>query len=267
VPAWDSLSSGEKAESSRKMELFAAMVEHMDWNIGRLVQYLKDRGLYDDTVFIFLSDNGPEGTSWKIGPPWDNSRMADWGKKGTFVQYGAAWAQVGAGPFRMFKGYESEGGIRTPMIVAGSGVVAGGRLSRAVTHVTDVPATILKIANVSSPTVFDGRPVLPLQGRDFLPILQDPKAIVRTDTDWIGGEVFGTRSIRQGDWKLLWLCQPAGPDDWQLYNLTSDPGETKDLSRSQPEIRARLVRLWEEYVRTNNVIIPTASPVCATAKP
>jgi arylsulfatase len=267
VPAWDSLSSGEKAESSRKMELFAAMVEHMDWNVGRLVDYLKAKGLYDDTVFIVLSDNGPEGTSWKVGPPWDNSRIEDWGKRGTFVQYGAAWAQVGAGPFRMFKGYESEGGIRTPMIVAGRGVVAGGRLSRAVTHVTDVPATILKIANVAHPAALDGRAVLPLQGRDFLPILQDPTAVVRKNTDWIGGEVFGTRSIREGDWKLLWLCQPAGPNDWQLYDLKSDPGETEDLSASQPEIKARLIGHWEEYARTNNVIIPTASPVCATAKP
>ena len=105
VPAWNDLPPDEKRKSARRMELFAAMVENMDANIGKLIGYLKTQGLYDNTLIIFLSDNGPEGNIMEMGPPWDNSNFEDWGKKGTFIQYGPAWAQVGAGPLRMFKGF------------------------------------------------------------------------------------------------------------------------------------------------------------------
>ena len=113
VPAWTDLSVEERRQSARKMELYAAMVEHMDANIGKLTSYLKDKNLYDNTLIIFLSDNGPEGNTMKMDAPWDNSNFENWGKKGTFIEYGAAWAQVSAGPYRMFKGFLSEGGIET----------------------------------------------------------------------------------------------------------------------------------------------------------
>jgi len=99
VPAWANLSAEERQQSARRMELYAAMVENMDANIGKLIEYLKAKNLYDNTLIIFLSDNGPEGNTMKMGPPWDNSKFEYWGKKGTFIQYGAAWAQVSAGPF------------------------------------------------------------------------------------------------------------------------------------------------------------------------
>jgi arylsulfatase len=246
------------------MELYAAMLEHLDWNVGRLVRYLQDSKLYDDTLFIVLSDNGPEGTSFRVGAPWDNSRFEDWGKKGTFIQYGAAWAQVSAGPFRMFKGYQSEGGIRSPMIVAGRGVTAGGRVSGALAHVTDVPATILDAANVAHLGAFEGQPVLPLQGLSLRPVLADGRKAVRDRDAWIGGELFGNRFVRQGDWKLLWMCRPAGTGDWQLFDLARDPGETRDLSAREPAVKRRMLKAWNEYASANTVIIPDVSPVCST---
>ncbi|MHB2166446.1 arylsulfatase [Alsobacter sp. R-9] len=262
IPAWNTLTPEAKRQSARRMELYAAMLEHLDWNVGRLVRYLRDRNLYDDTLFIVLSDNGPEGTSAGIGAPWDNSRFEDWGTKGTFIQYGAAWAQVSAGPFRMFKGYESEGGIRAPMIVAGPGVVGGGRISAALSHVTDVPATILQAASVAHPATFEGRPVLPLQGRALQPVLDDARGAVRKRGGPIAGELFGNRFVRRGDWKLLWMCPPAGTGDWQLFDLARDPGETRDLSAREPRVRSRLLRDWDTYAAANGVIIPDASPVC-----
>jgi arylsulfatase len=156
VPAWDDLSDEDKRQSARRMELYAAMVEHMDSNIGKLIGYLKSSGLYDDTLIFFLSDNGPEGNIMTMGAPWDNRRFEDWGKQGTFIQYGPAWAQVGAGPLRMFKGYLAEGGIRVPLIVSGKGVLGSGRVSDELTHVTDVPATILDIAGIPVPDASDG---------------------------------------------------------------------------------------------------------------
>jgi arylsulfatase len=265
VPAWTELSPADQRKSARRMELFAAMVENMDDNIGKLIGFLKTSGLYDNTLIIFLSDNGPEGNIMEMGPPWDNSNFDDWGKKGTFIQYGPAWAQVSAGPLRMFKGFLSEGGIRTPLILSGKGVAGSGRISDAMTHVTDIPATILAAAGVTSPSAFEGKLVIPGQGKSLTPILAGKRSAVRGPDDWLGWELFGNRAIRQGDWKLLWLCVPAGTGGWQLYNVKSDPGETNDLAVARPEIVKTLEARWADYAKANNVITPNKSPVCGEA--
>lgn len=265
IPAWDSLSPYEKRQSARRMELFAAMMEQMDSKVGELVRYLKANNLYDNTLFVFFSDNGPEGTTWSTGAPWDNSQIENWGKKGTFVQYGPAWAQVGAGPFRMFKGFHSEGGIRAPLVIAGPGVGGSGRVSEALAHVMDIPATILNAAGVPYPATFEGRPIAPIQGRSLAPVLDLSRQTVRSKSDWLGWELFGNRAIRQDNWKLLWLCKPAGPGDWQLFDLKSDPAETTDVSARNPKIKVRMLKLWEQYVKDNNVIIPSESPLCGNS--
>jgi len=262
VPAWADLSPDEQRKSARRMELFAAMVENMDANIGKLIGYLKTSGLYDNTLIIFLSDNGPEGNIMKMGPPWNNASFENWGKKGTFIQYGPAWAQVSAGPLRMFKGFLSEGGIRTPLIISGKGVSGSGRISEAITHVTDIPATILAAAGVASPTVFEGKAVMPVQGKPLTPVLAGTRDAVRGPDDWLGWELFGNSAIREGDWKLLRLCVPAGSGGWQLYNLKDDPGETRDLASANPDMLRKLQGRWDAYVKANNVIMPDSSPVC-----
>jgi arylsulfatase len=262
VPAWAVLSNEERRQSARKMELYAAMVEHMDANIGRLISYLKDKGLFDNTLIIFLSDNGPEGNKMPMGAPWDNGRFEDWGKKGTFIQYGAAWAQVSAGPFRMFKGFLSEGGIRAPLIISGRGVTARDRVIDAVTHIMDIPATILAAAGVLHPATYEGQTVAPLQGQSLFPILAGTRNRVREPSDWLGWELFGNRAIREDNCKLLWLCKPFGPSEWQLYDLKSDPGETNDLAAKQPQVRDRLAGYWRAYADQNNVILPNSSPIC-----
>jgi arylsulfatase len=238
------------------------MVEHMDANIGKLTSYLKDKNLYDNTLIIFLSDNGPEGNTMKMDAPWDNSNFDNWGKKGTFIQYGAAWAQVSAGPFRMFKGFLSEGGIRAPLIISGPSVAGSGRISNAFAHIMDIPATILDAASVSHPTSSEGRAVEPLQGLSLAPILNGTRNAVRDPSNWVGWELFGNRAIREDNWKLLWLCKPFGISDWQLYDLKTDPAEVNDLAAVQPEVRDRLVDHWRAYAAQNNVILPDRSPIC-----
>lgn len=262
IPAWEDLSEEEKRVSARGMELYAGMVEHMDANIGELLGYLKTTGLYDDTLIFFLSDNGPEGNVFQVGPPWDNSRFEDWGKQGTFIQYGPAWAQVGAGPLRLFKGFVTEGGIRMPLIVAGEGVAGSGRIEDAFAHVMDIPATILDVAGVVHPGA-KGTDIEPLQGKSLAPLLADPTAEIRTPTDWVGWELFGNSAVRMGDWKMVRLCEPLGTGDWQLFDLAADPGENIDLASARPEIRDQLLQHWDEYVAQNNVIFPDTSPVCS----
>jgi arylsulfatase len=263
IPAWEDLSEEERQHSARRMELYAAMVEHMDANIGKLIGYLKATGLYDDTLIFFISDNGPEGNIMEMGPPWDNSRFEDWGKAGTFIQYGPAWAQVSAGPLRMFKGFVSEGGIRMPLIVAGDGVTGSGRIQDGFVHVMDIPATILDVAGVAHPGGA-GTDIAPLMGKSLRPLLSDPAAEVRGPEDWVGWELFGNRAVRMGDWKLVSLCAPYGTGDWQLFDLGADPAETTDLAAANPEIRDQLLAHWEEYAARNNVILPSTSPVCGS---
>jgi arylsulfatase len=262
IPAWEDLSDEERRASARSMELYAGMVSHMDDQIGKLTSYLKSTGEYDNTLIVFLSDNGPEGTMFPVGAPWDNSNIEDWGRAGTFIQYGPAWAQVSAGPLRMFKGYMSEGGLRTPMIMAGTGVANPGRISDAVTHVMDISATILDAAGVAYPETFDGRPIAPLEGRSILPVIEGTSESVRAPTDWISMELFGNRAVRMGDWKLLWLCEPSGTGEWQLYDLKTDPGEMNDLAATHPEIRDQMAGYWDEYASAKNLILPDRSPVC-----
>jgi arylsulfatase len=162
----------------------------------------------------------------------------------------------------MFKGFLSEGGIRAPLIISGRNVTGSGRMSDAVVHVKDIPATILAAAGVPHPETFEGKKVAPLEGKSLTPILRNESGTVRGPDDWIGWQLFGNRAIRQGDWKLLWLCKPFGTSQWQLFNLKDDPGETKDLAAEKPDIRDELVKHWDEYVKANNVILPDVSPLC-----
>ncbi len=119
-----------------------------------------------------------------------------------------------------------------------------------------------KLAGVAHPQTFEGRKVAAIQGKSITPILKNSGEAVRGPGDWTGWQLFGNRALREGDWKLLWLCKPFGAAQWELFNLKDDPGETRDLASERPEIRNRLVSRWDEYVKTNNVIFPSVSPLC-----
>jgi len=176
-----------------------------------------------------------------------------------------ARAQAGAGPLRMFKGFRSEGGIRVPAIVAGHGVQRGARIADSLTHLMDIPATILEVAGVPYPDTRDGKPVPPLLGKSLTPIPSGESDAVRGPADRIGWVLFGNRAVRMGDWKLVSLCAPYGAGDWQLSDLKADPGETHDLAAERPEIRDEILRHWDDYAATHNVIIPDMSPICQPA--
>ena len=275
LPRASMLAVGARKMQGRSMEIYASMVEYMDDQIGRVFDYLKEIGEYDNTVVIFISDNGAEGNNLRAmvsGRPGTAgfmhavNRFAEdghnsLGRKGTFAEYGPAWAQVGMTPFRIYKGWVSEGGIRSPLIVSGPGVQGAGEINReAVLHVKDIAPTILEMAGVQHPSTFKGRKIAPMQGKSWAGMLENRTQSPRTSDDWLGWELFGNRAIRQGDWKISWLYEPLGTDDWQLFNLANDPGEQYDLSSKFPKKRRDLIALWDEYVKTNGVIIGVRSP-------
>jgi arylsulfatase len=273
IPAWDTLTEEQRRHSARKMELYAAMIEYMDDQIGRLIGHLKQTGEYDNTLILFISDNGAAGEDMgelmtKLAPTarewfektYDN-RPENWGRPGSCVEYGPAWAQVSSVPFRLYKGVEAEGGIRAPLIVSGPGVMPQGKLNRSVMHVMDIVPTLLEAAGIEHPAARAGNSAAMLQGKSLWPLLAGREQQIRSDTDWLGWELFGNRAIRQGDWKLLYLLKAAGgTGDWELINLREDPAEMRDLSEAHPDKREALLELWEEYVKRNGVIISDAGP-------
>jgi len=276
VKPWASLSPEEKAIEARKMEVYAAMVDRMDKNVGRVVETLKRLGKYEDTVILFLSDNGPEGNT--IDAPFQvrgiengNSRLGidnSLGNIGTatsYVGYGAGWAQANSSPSWLVKGYPTEGGTRVTAFAAGRGV-AGRRIARGYLNVADVAPTLLDLAGLTQPAAYKGREILPIQGRSIVPVLANEAAEVRKPSEPVGTELFFRRALRKGDWKAVYLPKSAGAysrdggaeGTWQLFNLAVDPAESKDLAAREPEKLRELVADWDAYAREKGVVVPAA---------
>jgi arylsulfatase len=212
IAAWDALTGEERRHAARKMELYAAMIEYMDDQIGRLIEHLKKAGKYEDTLIVFMSDNGAAGEDMaelvaKLAPAakdwfaktFDN-RPENWGRPRSCVEYGPSWAQVSSVPLRLFKGVVADGGIRAPLIVSGPGVEHAGAIDASVLHVMDVLPTFLESAGVAHPANQAGSMLAPPQGKSMWPLLAGRAKATRTDSDWLGWELFGNRAIRQGDW-------------------------------------------------------------------
>jgi arylsulfatase len=231
------------------------------------LDFLEETGQGRNTFIMFFSDNGPEGNpiqnlednaQW-IPRRFDN-RYENMGRVDSYVFYGPGWAQATAAPFRLFKAFPTEGGIRVPAIVTYPRRVGRSALDDTFVSVKDVAPTLLDLAGVSHPgPYYDGRQVLPMQGESMLPFLKGEATSVHGGDYVMGWELFGRRALRKGDWKLMWLPEPYGPSEWALYHLAEDPGESNDLSESEPEKLLELLALWEDYVTENGVILPIRS--------
>jgi arylsulfatase len=261
--AWDRLLPDERRRQARAMEIYAAMVENLDHHVGRLLQALKDSGRYDDTLVLFFSDNGAEGNligRMKTNPDWipkrfDNS-LANLGRVNSYAWLGPDWARA-ATPFRLWKSFPTEGGVRVPAIVHWGSSARRGRLDAVVT-VKDVAPTLLELAGARHPAPsFEGRAVAALEGRSMLPFLRGEAATVHGSDFSMGWELFGRRALRRGDWKIVWLFEPYGPGRWQLFDLAADPLESKDLAAARPDTLAELVKAWDDYAHRNGVILPS----------
>ena len=270
VPPWNELSAEEKAVASREMEIYAAMVDGIDQNVGRLLSRLKAIGEYDDTLIVFISDNGAEGVD-RGGPArgWDN-RLENLGRINSYVYYGEKWAQAGVGVGRYHKSLSSEGGSLGPAFFYHKDMTKKGQMNDEFMAVTDFYPTFVELAGASHLKAgSDGKPLHKVQGHSLLPVLFGDENSVRAEDFIYGWEVFGHRAIRKGDYKLLWLTSkpsergqyvPELADQWGLYDLSVDPGETNDLSESHPEIRADLLKEWDMYVEKNGIVLPIPGP-------
>lgn len=266
---WNDLDEDERRVQIRAMEIYAAMIDEVDRHTGRLIDVLESRGELDDTVIMFLSDNGPEGhdldETWPmeafpairrtIDTTHDFSYEA-MGKPGSYVLYGPAWANAGSPPFRLHKAFPTEGGSRVTAFIRYPTAHDASGVEHDFAYVTDVAPTLLELARVPHPgKEYNGRPIEPMVGQSMLRVTTNPRS--REHKQRVAAmELLGKRVVRIGDYKLVHMPAPYGNDDWQLFNLQSDPGESIDLSDESPQIVERFRKEWDDYARDNNVIIP-----------
>lgn len=255
-PKWETLSADQRQLEARHMEIYAAMVENLDHNIGRIIQYLKRTGQYDNTFVFFESDNGAEAGSGFPDTGADNS-LANLGHVGSNVNYGKRWAEVSATPFRLWKAYSAEGGVSVPAIARLPRSVSASKAFKGLSHVSDLAPTFLELAHAPDPgSNYKGRDVYPITGHSLLPVLEERASSVRAPGEVLVDELFGRRYVRKDQWKLTWIETPYGLSNWQLYDIDRDRGETTDVSTQQPDVFNALTGEWDKYVTRVGVVLP-----------
>ncbi len=263
--SWDSLTAEQQRTATRNMEIYAAMVDRLDQNVGRVIAALRASGELENTVIIFLADNGAEALDVETtGAEMLAKRIegadngfANRGTASSYVTYGAGWAQAATAPSWLTKGYQSEGGTRAVAFISGAGVPRRDGAEKQFLSVADVAPTLLELAGVDpAATLVGDRIVRPITGRSWTRWLRDPAARVYGARDGIGAELFGSRAFRQGDWKLT----DIGDGRWRLFDLARDPGETRDLSLADPARAAALATAWDAYARRVGVTLPDSIP-------
>jgi arylsulfatase len=249
------------------MEIYAAMVSDLDAYIGRFVAYLESIDELDNTLIIFMSDNGPEGARRDLGRPlsaWvetccDNS-YENLGSGTSYVMYGPNWARASSAPFRRSKATAFEGGTHVPAFFNMPGRIPAGRRFDGFGAVVDILPTVLDVAGVALPgEQFRGHAILPLAGKSLLPALTNSGPPLSAPVDYFGWELYGHRAIREGDWKIVWDPSERDAAAWHLFDIARDPGEQNDLAAREPARLSRLTSLWDDYVARNGVIM--ARPV------
>ena len=228
---WSNLSASAKAEEERKMQVYSAMVDRMDQNIGRVMDQLKANGKFNNTIIVFLSDNG--GSREDVSGRKLNDPNKEIGEKGSYVAYERPWSNVSNTPFRQHKNDTYEGGIATPMIIhhpASISVPTGGVLTNQIAHVKDLMPTLLEMTNSNYPSTYDGNVIKEMSGRSFKHNMDDVDDVEQWE---IFFEYSGNRAVRHGNWKAV---SESANGEWFLFNMEDDPIELSSVAGSYPDV-------------------------------
>lgn len=249
IPAWTDLPADRRTDLARRMAVYAAMIDRLDQALGRVVADLKAHGELDNTLILVLSDNGacaewdPWGFDGSSGPKnvlHQGEDLKSIGAPGSYVSYGSGWANACVTPFRLFKHYGQEGGIRTPLVVHWpAGIKARGELRTEPGHLIDVWTTFAEVAG--APVSVPGSKALPPEGLSLVPAFAGRPL----DREMLAWEHEGNRAVRMGRWKLVGL---AGKP-WELYDVEADPVELNDRAEAEPQKVADLSARWDEWAR------------------
>jgi len=262
-PTWNELDRETKKKEAKRMAVYAAMVEAMDFHIGRLINFLEKSDELDNTMIIFLSDNGAEGNDprvilenrvW-IPQNFDNS-IENMGNFDSHISYGPKWAEVSASPYRGYKGFTSEGGIKSPAFITYKGFKRQKSINDVLLSVMDIAPTILEIANIKHPgDRYKGRQVYPIKGKSMINFLMNKKNYIHSKNHVMGWELFNRIAIRHDNWKLVFIEPPHGNRKWSLYDLNQDPLEQNDLADIKSDKLNEMISYWYAYRDQNGVII------------
>lgn len=269
VQAWSSLSVDEKQREARMMATYSAMMESQDYHIGMLLNYLRETGQLDDTLIVYMSDNGPEGqgTDGELSSPsfarWIRTTFSqdpsDIGRGNAFGFIGTNWANASTGGLQWWKWFIGEGGIRAPLLVvppANTDFARANQVSDEFASVKDIPMTILDYAGVEHPqTQFGDRKLIPPSGVSMREFLEGRSDRPRTDEQWVAFELFGNSYVISGDYKAIRVRTGMyGDGQWHLYNIKQDPGETQPLEAQHPERLENLVAIYERYAEEKGIL-------------
>ena len=258
LPRWDSLSEADRKELDFRRAIYAAQIDRFDWNVGRIVEHLKKRGILDNTLIMFFSDNGCSGELGPFGMNWGKYTSANyrqWRKKGGWsISQGQCWASYSNAPLRKYKKFVHEGGIASPFIAHWpAGIKKPGRIvAGQMFHLIDVMPTLCHVAGAKYPKVYKGRKITPAPGISMVPFLAadaDIKAAPRT----VYWQHENHAAIREGNWKLV-TSNDRDQKAWELYNLAKDRSESQDLSKEQPAIAERLKKKWLRWAEQVNAL-------------
>lgn len=253
---WDSLSDAERRLATRSMQVNAGMLEAMDHHLGRLVEHLKATGTFDNTVFVVLSDNGPEYNAPTVSPVFnlwlrlegysrDPERL---GERGTYAFIGPEWASATAAPGSLFKFHAAEGGTRVPLIFSGPGIAPRG-IVHPFAFITDITPTLLELAGAEP--LEDG---LSFTGRPLDAVLDGRADAVYGPDEPVGLEASGQSALFKGDYKLVRNHAPFGDQQWRLHDIVRDPGETRDLAGVEPERYRQMLADYQAYAESVGVL-------------
>ena len=244
---------------ARRMEVYAAMATAMDHQVGRLVTHLKTTGQYDNTVFVFLSDNGAEGSDYDMAQWWLKTQYTQdidrLGGPGAYSIQGPSWASASSSPLNGYKFLAGEGGIRVPMFMAGPGIHSAHPVYAGLTHVTDIAPTLLEMAGIAKPAAqYQGKPIETMAGHSLWPALQGQSSALRQADEILGYELSGNAALFKGPLKLVKNLPPLGDGQWHLFDVTTDPGETRDLQQQMPEAFATLQKDYQAWADAHGVL-------------
>ncbi len=263
---WDQLTEEQKQHHARRMEVYAGMVDAMDMHIGRLMTYLEEIGEYDNTIFVFTSDNGAEGSNiitanggsmlgaWfeRVGYNADYDTL---GERGSWNAIGPSNATIAASPLAYYKFHANEGGLRVPLVMSGPGIDKQGEMTDEFVFVTDITPTLLSLVGIDDHGGnWQGRNVEPVIGTDFSAFLANDAAQVHQSSEPIGYELGGNSALFKGDYKIVINRTQQNETEWHLFNIKTDPGETTDLVQENPDLLNEMLADYEAYVETNNVL-------------
>ncbi|MEP3045451.1 MAG: sulfatase-like hydrolase/transferase [Roseibium sp.] len=267
-PDWDALSEEEKKFNARRMQTYAGMADNMDVNIGKVLDYVESIGETDNTLVIFLSDNGADPNQFPIASPanrkwyeehYDLTYLEDYdgdyskmGTKGSYADYGPGWAAASNTPNSYYKLFSTEGALRVPFIAHYPNKIAPGNTSHTFGFVKDIVPTLLEVAGIESTE--ENGDIHPPTGVSMWSVLTGKSNQIHAENEAIGYELAGSSAIFRGKYKLVKNPPPKGTGMWELYDIETDPSELYDLSKDNPQVAAELAEAYASYEKENGIV-------------